>query len=188
MGDPIQRAADVTSTAGITEEQRRWRLILGKRAEDMGGEPGDEPWLDQRDRMLDRCLALVYGGGGAPGRGATGKGPGGRGASMPYLPDWLETLRNAFPLQAVEVVQRDAVRCDGFEQLLLDPECVKHIEPNVEMVAKLISLAHLVPDQAKVLARALVKKVVDQIQTRMRERLEKSLRGPPDPIKRVRHG
>lgn len=190
MATSVERAADVvaTSPAGITEEQRRWRLILGQRAEDAGGGGSDgAPWLSARDRLIDRCLALVYGGAGG-GAGTSCSRAGGRGPSMPRLPDWLQALRDAFPRQAVEVVQRDAVRKDGFEQLLLDPECLHHVEPDVQMVSKLISLAHLVPDRAKALARALVKKVVEKIQMRMRDRLERALRGPPDPIKRVRHG
>jgi hypothetical protein len=190
MSDALLRADDVvaTSPAKVSEEQRRWRLILGQPAEDLSGGGNGPPWLDQRDQMMDRCLALVYGCAGARPQNGSGRGPGGRGPSMPHLPDWLDALRNAFPKQAVEVVQRDAVKREGFEQLLLDPECVQHIEPNVQMVAKLVQLANLVPDQAKGLARALVKRVVDQIQMRMRDKLERALRGPPDPIRRVRQG
>lgn len=189
MASPVERGAVTTSPAGITEEQRRWRLILGHRAEDASSQGKDSaPWLSQADRLIDRCLALVYGGCPAGGAGAPRSRQAGRGPSMPRLPDWLQALRDAFPRQAVEVVQRDAVRKEGFEQLLLDPECLHHVEPDVQMVSRLISLAHLVPDKAKALARALVRKVVEQIQMRMRDKLERALRGPPDPIKRVRHG
>ena len=178
----------------ITEEQRRWRLILGERAEDLSPETsgGGTSWLSGRDQMIDRCLAMVYGGNapfwsGEAGR-RTGSRAGTRGASELSIPDWLDELRRSFPKQTAMVVQDDATKRPGFERLLTDPECMARVEPNVQMVARLLGLKNLVPGKAKEMAREMVRRVVRQVEEQVRQQIERALCGPPDPVKRVRHG
>src|SRR5437762_946296 len=103
------------------EERRRWRLILGRRAEELApslGPQGD--WLSGRDRAIDRCLEMVYGALPRAGRGrGTPGGPGGRAPSNPYVPGWLDDLHGCFPKTAVEMVQSDAIRMQGWTQILM---------------------------------------------------------------------
>lgn len=183
--------SDVEFVDDITEEQRRWRLVLGERAEDLSSSGGGATWLSGRDLMMDRVLAMVYGGG-IPFWGSGGRKPGGRGAgrgeSALNIPDWLEELRRAFPQQSAVVVEADASRKPGFEHLLTDPRCLARVEPNVAMVARLLGLKNLVPEKAKHIARELVRRVVEQVQAEMHEEIERALAGPPDAVRRVRAG
>lgn len=192
--DPVGEEPGITFEDSLTEEQRRWRLILGERAEELSpeGQGGGASWLSGRDLMMDRVLAMVYGGGipfwGNGGRRINLAGGAGRGDSELSIPDWLAELRRAFPRQSAEVVVNDAAQKSGFERLLTDPQCLAKVEANVPMVARLLGLKNLVPEKAKQIARELVQKVVRQVEEQMRQEIERALAGPPDPVRRVRSG
>lgn len=146
----------------------RWRLALGPEAEralgglglgGLGGLPGLE---GERLGDLDGALEFVYGGGKR----------GSRGGSAPYIPKWLGALREFFSHDVVALVQKDAIERKGLTQLLFEPETLPFLEKNVDLVATLISAKGLVPDEAKAIARQVVREVVDEL----RKKLESEVR------------
>ena len=111
----------------MTEERlRRWRLLLGPSAEDVAQ-------LGEDDQRRDGALTGLYGGGGDRGAGL--------GASSPQLHRWLGDVRKYFPTSVVQVMQRDAVETLGLRQLLLEPELLQSVEPDVHLVSTLLQLS-----------------------------------------------
>lgn len=195
----MQADEDITFEDDLTEEQRRWRMILGERAEQLSDDApcgGGTSWLSGQDLMMDRVLAMVYGGtvpcwwgtGGRRAQAGPAVPSSGIGESDLSIPDWLTELRRSFPKQSAEVVTADAMRRDGFEQILTDPACLAKVEANVPMVARLLGLKNLVPEEAKAIARDMVRRVVEQVQAEMLEVIQRAMAGPPDPVRRVRSG
>ncbi|MFR9757061.1 VWA domain-containing protein [Streptomyces sp. TR06-5] len=156
---------------------RRWRLVLGGAdgAEGTGRAPAGA------DAAVDRALAALYGSDGAR-RG--GRGPadrrGGLGASAPQVARWLGDIRRYFPTPVVQVMQRDAVDRLGLASLLLEPEMLESVEPDVHLVGTLLSLRSALPESSRESARAVVRTVVAQLERRLAARTRSALAGALD--------
>lgn len=168
------------------EQLRRWRLILGKSAnEPLESFSTGGMMLDPEDLIMDEALAAIYDGtsdNDVSGSGAgTGSGKAkrsaGLGPSAPKLAKWLADIRNFFTEDVVSVIQSDAIERKGLKQLLFEPEILKNVQPDIEMVATLMSLRGKIPEKTKETARQLVKTVVDEINRRLENDLKKAITG-----------
>jgi hypothetical protein len=150
-----------------TERAERWRLVLGSEAE--AGTPCAAHLLE-----LDRALAALYEPDGKDGlRGRRG----GRGGSAPNVARWLGDIRKYFPAQVVQVLQQDALTRLDMRELLLQPELLEVMQPDVHLVANLISLASVIPASTKETARLVVRRVVEDLLKRLEEPLRSAIRG-----------
>ncbi|GAA3860948.1 VWA domain-containing protein [Saccharothrix violaceirubra] len=160
-----------------TERLRRWRLLLGADA-------GDLSTLGTDDARRDSALTGLYGGG--PVEGGGRKRGAGLSGSAPVLHRWLGDIRTYFPTSVVQVMQRDAVDRLGLRQLLLEPELLAGAEPDVNLVGTLLSLSSAIPARTRETARAVVRKVVEEIERRLAERLKAAVHGAVDRSRRTR--
>ncbi len=143
-----------------TEQLSRWRLILGAETEEsfsgMGGAP-----LSQEELLMDSALGALYGGPGE-GFGESGRGAG-KGPSSPVISKWLGDLRSLFDPETVAVVQNDAIERKGLKQLLLEPELLETLEPDLNLASTLLMLKDQIPKKSKEAARAFIRKIVEEI-------------------------
>ncbi|MCC7541048.1 MAG: VWA domain-containing protein [Deltaproteobacteria bacterium] len=84
------------------------------------------------------------------------------------VPEWLGRVRSFFRAEVVALVQKDAMERKGLTRLLFEPETLPQLEKNVDLVATLVSMRGLVPDEAKDTAREIIREVVE----RMKKELE----------------
>lgn len=172
-----------------TDRIRRWRLILGKSAED-GLAGGGGPILDGELAELDQALGAVYDEEDEISRSEWEEGPGHgphgavRGRRFPRVARWLDQVRNFFPSDVVVVVQQDAIERRGMKELLFEPELLAKVEPSIDLAATILSLKHLVPETAKDAARDVVRRVVDELRKRLEASMVQAVRGSLD---RQRH-
>ncbi len=156
------------------EQLRRWRLVLGKDSQDalntMGGCS-----LASGDAEMDDALAAIYdetsGDAQAPQRSA------GLGGSAPKLAKWLGDIRQYFKEDVVTVIQQDAIERRGLKQLLLEPEMLKNVQPNVQLVGTLMSLGGRIPERTKETARMVVRAVVEEIKKRLEQKIRQAVLG-----------
>lgn len=182
------------------ERLRRWRLMLGGLPDGTGAK------LNEEDQQMDAALEALYGDKPALGKGGQGYGgrsqpgqgagegegdgqdaggqgnkaggkQGGMGESKPSIARWLGDIRHYFPNSVVRVMQRDAMDRLDMKQLLLEPELLEMIEPDVHMVADLISLSKVMPNRTKASARVVVQKVVEDLQKKLRNPMQQAIRG-----------
>ena len=143
-----------------TEQLSRWRLILGSETEQsfsgMGG-----VGLSQEELLMDSALGAIYGGPGE-GFGESGRGAG-KGPSSPVISKWLGDLRSLFDPETVAVVQNDAIERKGLKQLLLEPELLDTLEPDLNLASTLLMLKDQIPKKSKESARAFIRKIVEEI-------------------------
>jgi hypothetical protein len=160
------------------ERLRRWRLVLGKEAgEGMGvagaGESGNGEdagsgvSLGGADLGMDNVLSALY----------NSERSAGLGRSSPNVTRWLGDIRTYFPTPAVKVMQKDALERLNLTQMLLEPEMLELVEPDVHLVANLISLSKVIPEKTKDTARQVVRKVVDELERRLANGLIQAVRG-----------
>jgi Mg-chelatase subunit ChlD len=175
-GRTADRTDDRTTAERAADDRlRRWRLVLG------GGEDADGTGreLTGRDAAVDRTLAALYGDG--EGRGARpGSRSAGLGASAPGVARWLGDIRTYFPASVVRVMQRDAIDRLGLSALLLEPETLEAVEADVHLVGTLLSLTKVMPETSRETARAVVRKVVEDLERRLGSRTRSTLAGALD--------
>lgn len=151
----------------------RWRLVLGgKEADGIG----DEVTLSVPDRARDDALRRLYD---APRRG-------GLGASAPGVARWLGDIRTYFPSGVVRVLQTDAMQRLGLAQLLLEPELLGSVQPDMHLVTTLISLGKAIPETSKESARTVVRALTRQLEERLRQQTVQAVSGALNRAQRTR--
>ncbi|MBF6327202.1 VWA domain-containing protein [Nocardia transvalensis] len=158
-------------------QARRWRLVLGAPAEAGLGGPGSA-----EDAAMDRALSALYN---ADEQSATDKRAAGLGGSAPKVARWLGDIRTYFPSSVVEVMQRDAVERLNLTELLLEPELLEAVEPDVHLVGTLLSLNRVMPETTRATARMVVEKVVREIERRIAARTVAAVSGALNRAARV---
>jgi Mg-chelatase subunit ChlD len=159
--------------AKSVEEERleRWRLVLGEPAQGALGVS-----LGDTGLRMDRALAALY----------DGERRAGLGASSPNVARWLGDIREYFPSSVVRVMQGDAMTRLGLTEMLLQPEMLEAVEPDVSLVATLLSLRKVIPQKTKETARRVVRKVVEDLEKRLRAPTERAVRGALSRASRTR--
>ena len=146
----------------MDERIRKWRLILGQKAD-----PEQELNLDGELQGMDNVLEALY----------ESERKGGLGSSSPNINRWLGDIREYFPTSVVQVMQKDALERLGLDQMLLEPELLEAIEPDVNLVATLISLNKILPKKTKETAREIVRKVVKELEKRLKNPMRQAIEG-----------
>jgi hypothetical protein len=179
----------VPSSTGEDESERlrRWRLILGDPAgqafKGMGIGAGSTSGsgaslrLSDTDMAVDKALAALY----------DQDRKGGLGSSSPNVARWLGDIRTYFPSSVVRVMQQDALQRLNLRQMLLEPEMLAAVDPDVHLVANLLSLKSVMPEQTKDTARMVVRKVVDDLQRKLANPLLQAVRGSLNRASRTSH-
>lgn len=134
----------------------KWRLVLGQKAD-----AEQEISLSEAQKGMDSVLEALY----------DAQRQGGLGSSSPNVNRWLGDIRRYFPAPVVQVMQRDALERLGLAQLLLEPELLASVEPDVHLVGALLSLNKVLPEKTRETARSVVKKVVEDLEKKLRNPL-----------------
>lgn len=181
-----------------TDAATRWRLALGRYAErklplskaagrggktQKPGEPGqddDEDGQAEYLERLDQALGFLYGreGAGAPSPG--GLRQGGLDDSYLTVPRWLAEVRDLFPREAAETIERDALQRYHLKELLTDPAILEKIEPDENLLKALLQMKGLLRGPALDAARRVARKVAEQIREKLMREVYATLRGRLD--------
>jgi Mg-chelatase subunit ChlD len=154
----------------MADRLERWRLVLGQEAD---SELGVE--LAPEAAAIDRTLQALY----------DSERTGRLGASSPQVARWLGDIRTYFPSSVVQVMQRDALDRLGLRQMLLEPELLEQVEPDVHLVASLVSLGSVIPARTRETARQVVRKVVGELERRLRGPMHQAVRGALQRVQRT---
>jgi Mg-chelatase subunit ChlD len=159
----------VTDVVNEEERLRRWRLILGTPSEQGLGIA-----LSTSDSAVDAAMAALYD---SDGRGTPKERGAGLGASAPQVARWLGDIRTYFPSTVVQVMQKDAIERLNLTHLLLEPEMLEALEPDVHLVGTLLSLNRVMPETTKATARLVVGRVVAEVEKRIADRTRAAVTG-----------
>jgi len=146
------------------ERLKKWRLILGKQADE-----DESISLSEQMQGMDTVLEDLY--------EAEGNKKGGLGGSTPKINRWLGDIRKYFPTSVVQMMQKDAFERLDLEQMLLEPELLESIEPDVHLVGTLLSLNKIMPSKTKETARTVIKKVVTELEKKLRNPMQAAIKG-----------
>ena len=153
----------------------RWRLVLGS-----GGEtgPAATAGMSPGQIAMDQALGSLYDDDRPKGADLSG--------SSPRVTRWLGDIRELFPTSVVTVMQRDALDRLGLRRMLHEPELLEAIEPDIELVGQLLMLSAALPDKVRDAARSIVRQLTDDLEKRLRSRLQAAVSGALDRSSRTR--
>jgi Mg-chelatase subunit ChlD len=146
----------------LEERIRKWRLILGAQADPEGGVSLEGP-----AGGMDKVLEALY----------DSERKGGLGSSAPNVNRWLGDIRKYFPTPVVQLMQKDALERLNLDRMLLEPELLESVEPDVHLVGALLSLSKVIPEKSRETARMVVRKVVNELEKKLRNPLREALEG-----------
>lgn len=158
-GDPSESAA---------ERLLRWRLVLG--GDEADGIGIDSSSLSAADATRDRVLSELY----------SGSRRAGLGGSKPRVARWLGDIRTYFPSTVVQVMQSDAMERLGLREMLLEPEMMAAVVPDVDLVTTLIGLNAVMDEQSRDTARQVIRVVTDRLEERLRSATVQAVSGALD--------
>ncbi len=150
-------------TTSTSPRLKRWRLALG------GHQDGTGISLSGLDAQKDSALESLY--------GDSNSSQGGLGGSKPNVARWLGDIREFFPKSVVKVMQQDAFERHNLRQMLLEPELMEGLEPDVHLAADLLSLKDIMPTTAKATARVIVQRIVDDLTKKLAEPMRNAVQG-----------
>ncbi len=145
-----------------TEKLTKWRLILGRQAD-----PDKSVPLGKQQQGMDDALDLLYN---EDRRGGLGK-------SSPRINRWLRDIRDYFPKETVQLLQRDALDRLGLKQMLLESELMETITPDVHLASIILDLNKTLPERTRDAARAVVRQVVKELEEKLRLPMQQAIRG-----------
>jgi Mg-chelatase subunit ChlD len=161
------------SSVSADERLRRWRLVLGAAEKS----DGTGCALSADELRLDAALSALYDAQGFGEEAGGRKRSAGLGASSPNVARWLGDIRRFFPRSIVQVMQKDAMERLNLKRLLLEPEMLETVEPDVSLVGTLLSLNSVIPEKTKATARLVVRKVVEDLERRLANPLRQAIMG-----------
>ena len=154
----------------------RWRLVLGKVAEQYGIGCGGDDRAERVEQLVGFLFEPGNTGGGRGNRSSSDRS-GGSGPSQLTVPDWVDAVNELFPRQSKEVMQRELVRRRGIADLMEKPELLEKIEPNLELVKTLLTNRELMNPKTRVLARKIIDQVVQELKRKMQVQVEQAITG-----------
>jgi hypothetical protein len=148
-------------------------LVLGG-----GDADGTGASISGADLRIDAEMGAVYDNTGDRRPRGRGSGrSGGLGRSAPRVARWLGDIRTYFPRPVVQVMQRDAIERLDLRQLLLEPELLESVEPDIHLATLLVELNRLLPDETRATARQVIARVLADLEQRLTDRTRVAVRG-----------
>ena len=147
----------------MQQKLEKWRLILGEKSD----KKGDVKLETEEMSGMDKTLAAVY----------DAERKGGLGSSSPNINRWLGDIRKYFPTEVVQVMQKDALERLDLTQMLLEPELLESVEPDLQLTATLLTLNKAMPDRTRETARIVVRKVVEKLEKKLKNPMREAIEG-----------
>lgn len=161
------------------DPETRWRLILG-RAGDEGMGASGEPSPDAQE--MEGALSWLYdreAEGEAQRSVARGAGPG-RGPGHSFeVPDWINSIHNLFPKEAIERLESDALQRYGILEVVTRPEALANVVPSLSLAEAILRCKSRMDVAVLEAARALVSKVVEELKKKLCDEIEHRLGATP---------
>jgi Mg-chelatase subunit ChlD len=154
----------------------RWRLVLGKYAKDRipSGMSAEQMRMEN---ALDFLYSREYGGRGVRDENAKKNPEGSLDPSQLNVPQWLSEVRELFPKETVSVIEKHALDRYGLTELVTDPEILRRLEPNFELLKMLLTFRGHLKGEVLNEARRVIRVVVDEIKQRLETEVRQAFSG-----------
>ncbi|MBR1897738.1 MAG: VWA domain-containing protein [Oscillospiraceae bacterium] len=167
-----------------TAEQslNRWRLVLGRQSDRSIPFSGSD--LHTMESMED-LLEYLYGrAGGEDVRGGDGSSgssrEGGTGDSVLNTAEWITRVRELFPKQTAEVLEKHALEEFHMTELLADKAVLEKMTPDMSLLKMVLQLRHLMQGEVLETAKRIAAQVAEDIRKKLENDIRRSILGRID--------
>ncbi len=179
MSEPFHDGGKAALDA-VQGDVERWRLVLGRFAQPrLGGcgRPDSKQW--RMDRVLDYLYGREYRGRGVRGRQASQGDSrcGGDAESILSIPEWIRQVRELFPNDTAEIIQRHALDRYGMTELVTDADILRKLEPSYELLKAVLAFKGMMQGEVLEVARKIVREVVEDLRRRLAKDVRQALWG-----------
>ncbi|MDE7297925.1 MAG: VWA domain-containing protein, partial [Lachnospiraceae bacterium] len=151
----------------------RWRLVLGRYASGQISFSDNGMRLMEMEEALDYLYEREYG----EEQDIRQERVGGSGDSQLTVPTWLQQIKKLFPKHTVEIMERHALDRYGMTELLTDPDVMRKLEPNQELLKTILTMKHLMSGEVLALAKEIVRKVANELMKKLEQEVRQSFFG-----------
>lgn len=152
----------------------KWRLVLGEFAQDSMS-------LDPQYANMDSVLDFLYSREYSEEQGIRKEG--GRGGSSLTVPEWIGKVRELFPEETVEIMQKQAISKYKLTELLTDEKILKQMQPDMELLKNILAFKRMMNPQVLQTARNIIGEVVKEIEEKLRKEIIEAFHGKKNPYK-----
>lgn len=152
----------------------KWRLILGKFSEDTLP-------LDSGNKSIDSVLDFLYSREYEEEQGIRKEG--GNEDSQLTVPSWINKVRDLFPKEAVEIMQKQAISKYKLNELLTDEKILKSLQPDMELLKNILTFKNMMNPKVLETARRIIAQVVEEIEEKLRKEVIEAFTGKKNPYK-----
>lgn len=166
--------ADDQNNLDELAQARRWRLILGRYADQHLAQANLSGEQLKLERSLDYLYRHEYQ---RRGIEQDSNRHGSLDASQLTAINWLNQSRQLFPKSTYERMQKHALERYGLTELLNRPEHIRQLEANPATAKAILSMRGKLNAEMRDAIRELIKKVVEQLMQRIRPRFLQAFQG-----------
>nr|WP_282557662.1 VWA domain-containing protein [Providencia burhodogranariea] len=174
MSNDNQEHKDEPLTPEQLQLAKRWRLILGQYADDALGQATFNASELKIERSLDFLYRREYQRRGL--RQERGR-HGSLDSSQLTAVNWLNQARKLFPNSTFERMQSQALERYEISSFLKDPQTLNAMEPTQALAKTLLSLRGKMNEEMRDAVKNVIRKVVDDILSQMRNQFRQALTG-----------
>ncbi|MBW9158477.1 VWA domain-containing protein [Clostridium tagluense] len=155
----------------------RWRLILGKYSSNNLSFSEDYINYADMDTLLEFLYEREYG----EERGIRNDKRGGSlNPSNLTVPQWITKIKELFPKETVEILEKHALEKYNLKELLTDKTVLEKLEPNPELLKSILQMKHLMKGEVLETAKKIVKVTAEEIAKKLEQDIKTAINGRLD--------
>ncbi len=155
----------------------RWRLVLGKYSSNNLSFSEDNINYANMDTLLEFLYEREYG----EERGIRNdKRTGSLNPSNLTVPEWITKIKELFPKETVEILEKHALDKYNLNELLTDKTVLEKLEPNPELLKSILQMKHLMKGEVLETAKKIVKVTAEEIAKKLEQDIKTAINGRLD--------
>lgn len=148
----------------------RWRLVLGKYADDQIAFEKEDAGYREMDEVLDFLYERERG----EERG------GSLDSSQLTVPSWISKVRELFPRETIELMEKHAIEKYELTALLKDKQTLEKMEPNMNLLKCILQFKGHIKPEVLDTAKRIVAGVAEELRHTLEQEIKPVLNGKPD--------
>ena len=156
----------------------RWRLILGgltDRQLEFTGSERDVQSFQDMEQLLDYLYSRAQGD-----DVRNDERQGSLDKTQLTAAKWISKVRNLFPKQTAEVLEKHALEEFNMTELLTDKKVLEQMKPDMDLLKTVLQLKHLMKGEVLETAKMIAKKVADELRQKLENDIRRSILGRID--------
>lgn len=159
----------------------RWRLVLGSMSDNSLSFSGSEREIqsfEDMEQLLDYLYSRAQGDDVRVDE-TSGRG-GGLGPSQLTAVNWITKVRELFPKQTAEVLERQALDEFKMTELLTDKKVLEQMKPDMSLLKTILQLKHLMKGEVLETAKKIARTVAEELSKKLSQSTRQALIGRLD--------